>query len=88
MLEEFSNVVDFLRLGVIIEEIRDLICVFVFGIEYFKDSSLRDMVREFMFIYRSFIYYEGVNSKFLGSYSMVGIEKEEMNGIGKFEEIE
>ncbi|KAG5379470.1 hypothetical protein IGI04_027312 [Brassica rapa subsp. trilocularis] len=86
--EELSNAVDFLRLGATTEEIRDLIRVSALGTEYPKDSSSRDMVREFMSIYRSFTYHEGVNSKFLGSYSTAGTEKEEMNGTGKPEEIE
>ncbi|XP_013591743.1 PREDICTED: uncharacterized protein LOC106300194 [Brassica oleracea var. oleracea] len=86
--EELSNAVDFLRLGATTEEIRDLIRVSALGTEYPKDSSSRDMVREFMSIYRSFTYHEGVNSKFLGSYNTADTDKEEMNGTGKPEEIE
>ncbi|KAF3522141.1 hypothetical protein F2Q69_00048584 [Brassica cretica] len=61
--EELSNAVDFLRLGATTEEIRDLIRVSALGTEYPKDSSSRDMVREFMSIYRSFAYHEGVNKE-------------------------
>ncbi|KAJ4885365.1 Tudor/PWWP/MBT superfamily protein [Raphanus sativus] len=81
--QELSNAVDFLRLGATAEEIRDLIRVSALGTEYPKDSSSRDMVREFMSIYRSFTYREGVNSKFLGSYNTADSDKEEVNGTGK-----
>ncbi|KAF8051914.1 hypothetical protein N665_1651s0006 [Sinapis alba] len=86
--EELSNAVGFLRLGATTEEIRDLIRVSALGTEYPKDSSSRDMVREFMSIYRSFTYREGVNNKFLGSYNTADTDKEEMYGTGKPEEIE
>ncbi|KAG2325221.1 hypothetical protein Bca52824_007949 [Brassica carinata] len=86
--EELSNAVDFLRLGATAEEIRDLIRVSALGTEYPKDSSSRDMVREFMSIYRSFTYREGVNSKFLGNYNTTDSDKEEINRTGKPEEIE
>ncbi|KAJ0255137.1 Tudor/PWWP/MBT superfamily protein [Hirschfeldia incana] len=86
--EEVSNAVDFLRLGATTEEIRDLIRVSALGTEYPEDSSSRDMVREFMSIYRSFTYREGANSKLLGSYSTADTDKEDMNGTGKPEESE
>ncbi|CAA7055283.1 unnamed protein product [Microthlaspi erraticum] len=81
--EELSNAVEFLRLGATPTEMRDLIRVAALGIQYPKDSSSRDMVREFMSIYRSFTYHEGANSKVLGSYSGSGKETEELAETGK-----
>ncbi|KAL1214648.1 PWWP domain-containing protein 3 [Cardamine amara subsp. amara] len=81
--EELINAVDFLRLGATPMELRDLIRVAALGTQYPKDSSSRDMVREFMTIYRSFTYHDGANNKFLGSYESSDKEKEELNETGK-----
>uniref|UniRef100_A0A1J3HRQ1 Serine/threonine-protein kinase ATM n=1 Tax=Noccaea caerulescens TaxID=107243 RepID=A0A1J3HRQ1_NOCCA len=81
--EELSNAVEFLRLGATPMEMRELIRVAALGIQYPKDSSSRDMVREFMSIYRSFTYHEGANRKLLGSYSSSGKETEELTETGK-----
>ncbi|KAG7543979.1 PWWP domain [Arabidopsis thaliana x Arabidopsis arenosa] len=81
--EELSNAVDFLRLGATPKEMQDLIRVAALGTQYPNDSSSRDMVREFMTIYRSFTYHDGANHKFLGSYDSSDKEKEELNEMGK-----
>ncbi|CAH8380283.1 unnamed protein product [Eruca vesicaria subsp. sativa] len=83
--EELSHAIAFLKLGASTVEIRDLIRVSALGTEYPKDSSSRDMVREFMSIYRSFTYHEGASSKFVGSYNTADSDKD---GTGKPEEIE
>jgi myosin heavy subunit len=80
---ELSNAVDFLRLGATPKEMQDLIRVAALGTQYPKDSSSRDMVREFMTIYRSFTYHDGANHKFLGSYDSSDKEKEELSEMGK-----
>ncbi|KAG7548649.1 PWWP domain [Arabidopsis suecica] len=83
MSGELSKAVDFLRLGATPKEMQDLIRVAALGTQYPKNSSSRDMVREFMTIYRSFTYHDGANHKFLGSYDSSDKEKEELNEMGK-----
>lgn len=77
--EELSNAVDFLRLGATPKEMQDLIRVAALGTQYPKDSSSRDMVREFMTIYRSFTYHDGANHKILGGYDSSDKEKGQLN---------
>ncbi|EOA15963.1 hypothetical protein CARUB_v10004059mg [Capsella rubella] len=76
--EELSNAVDFLRLGATPKEMQDLIRLAALGTQYPKENSSREMVREFMTIYRSFTYHHGANHKILGGYDSSDREKEQL----------